>query len=172
MKTRILHTKIWDDDFFVNLTEQQQNLFIYLMTNGDIGLTGIYELSDRKIRFYRNISQNDLDKAKMLFEGAGKIAFKDGWVYVLNAQKYGGYYSSKLNEPILKELKAIPVKVLEHFRDYAFKYSVSIPYQYTTDTTINHKPEIINDKSETINQGGYKKFLAAKEELTRLKGVH
>ena len=33
MKTRIVHTKIWQDDYFVNLSFQEKVLFLYLISN-------------------------------------------------------------------------------------------------------------------------------------------
>lgn len=151
MKTRIIHTRLWDDEFFTGLTLPQKALFIYLMTNSLIGLTGIYELSDRRIRFDTGIDQDELEKAKQLFENAGKVAFIDSWVYVVNSQKYGGYTSPKLNDPIKRELANIPVKILKAFNDYAFNHSVSIQYPYTTDTPINHKSEIIDHKEGEVD---------------------
>jgi len=174
MKTRIIHTKLWDDDFFINLTIQQKIIFIYLMTNSLIGLTGMYEISDRRIRFDLGIDQDEIDKAKKIFENAGKIAFKDGWVYVTNAQKYGGYISPKLTEPIKNEISLIPSKILEFFKEYAFNHSVSIVYPYSIDTPINHKSEIINNKLKIINnkeeriykkEEGYEIFNKKRKEL-------
>ena len=175
MKTRIIHTKIWDDDFFQGLTLTQKALFIYLMTNSLIGLTGIYELSDRRIRFDTGIEQDELEKTKQILENAGKVCFKNSWVYIVNAQKYGGYTSPKLNDPIKREVARIPVEILKSFNDYAFNHSVSIQYAYTTDTPINHKSEIINDKPETINQKegeGYQKFQEIRAKLAESKRMN
>jgi hypothetical protein len=146
------------------------------MTNPLIGLTGIYEISDRRIRFDLGIEQDEINKARMIFESSGKIAFKEGWVYVVNAQKYGGYISPKLTEPVKRELSSIPLKVLEFFKEYAFNHgytidTLSIPYPYPIDTPINHKSEIINNKQEIINQKskiinkGYKDFLIKRKLL-------
>jgi hypothetical protein len=45
-------------------------------------------------------------------------------------------------KPLIAEYEAIPKDVVD---------TLSIPYPYCSDTTINHKSEIINNKSETIN---------------------
>lgn len=98
MKTRIVWTKIWQDDWFQSLSDNGQKLFLYLLTNGNINLTGFYQVSDFIIKSQTRIK--DISKAKK--ELYPKARFYKDWVYIPNAEGYGGYFGDK-NETAKKE---------------------------------------------------------------------
>jgi hypothetical protein len=78
MRTRNIHTRMWEDEFFVKLDKTSKIVFIYLFTNQRIGLSGIYTITDRTICFDVGLGQNELDKVKLkLFP---KVMFCSGWV--------------------------------------------------------------------------------------------
>lgn len=151
MQTRIIHTKIYDDEWFASLKIEQKLLFIYLFTNQRIGLSGIYYLPDRIIKFETGLSDEQLNTAKKVFENSKKVFFYQGWVYVINASDYGGYKGGKNEIALNKELEKIPDEVKKYFNN-----RVSIGYQYPIDTSINHKSEIINQKSKNIGDESYR----------------
>ena len=148
MKTRIIHTKIYfQDDWFNSLELWQKFLFIYLFTNEHIGMTGIYELSDRVILTETGLNQTQLDASKKKFEKEKRVVFYQGWVCVINSKKYADYSGGKNEVATAKEISMIPKDIFKRLAD-----TLSIPYTYPTDTTINHKSEIINHKSEIRNK--------------------
>jgi hypothetical protein len=93
-----------------------------------------------------NSTEDEIKAYKRLFEKANKVFYHKDYIFVVNAQRYGGYVGLKTQIPLAKELNDLPKEVKQHFKD-----SVSIGYPYSSDTTINHKSEIINNKSKTIN---------------------
>lgn len=150
MKTRIIHTKIYfEDDWFYELTVENKFLFIYLITNSHIGLTGLYELAERVILSETKLKPEDLADAKKVFEQSGKIFFYKDWIYLVNSKKYAQYIGDRNKVASNRELSLIPQDVLRYFTN-----TVSIPYTYPIDTPINNKPKIINQK-----QGESKKFV-------------
>jgi len=152
MKTRIIHTKIWQDAFFTELTPTQKLLFVYYISNDNIGLTGIYEITDRQVMFDTGLNREQIAEAKALFENNRKIMFKDNWVYSINSKKLNGYAGEKIDKALEKEESDIPDEIIKHFQD-----TLSIQYQgvsSTLDTSINHKSEIINHKSIGVVKGG------------------
>lgn len=153
MKTRILHTKIYDDSWFRSLDLPKKFLFVYLFTNHRIGHTGIYEIGTDTITFEAGIDQVEVISAIKTFSETNKVLSHNGWVYVVKSSLYGGYTGEKNELAYTRELASIPLEVKEYFNGI-----VPIPYLYgmhtlseENNTPINHKPEIINDKSETIN---------------------
>jgi len=100
MKTRIIWTKIWDDKWFDSLSRNARDLFIYLLTNQDIGLSGCYYITDKKICYHTHLTEEELIESKK--ELPPKILFTDDWVYVLNAQGYNGF-TGKSNEIALSK---------------------------------------------------------------------
>jgi hypothetical protein len=68
-----------------------------------------------------------------------KAIFYNGWVWIPKARSYGNYKGPKNDKACINEFNCIPKPI----RD-----TLSIPYPYPSDTTINHKSEIINHKPE------------------------
>lgn len=153
MKTRILWTKIWDDRWFDGLSRDARDLFIYLLTNSDIGLSGCYYITDKKICFHTHLTQTELDSAKK--ELPPKINFIDDWVYVVNAQGYNGFTGIKTEIAVKREIDLIPLKVKNAF-GIGKEYTPSIPHAYPSHGSINNKSKIINNKSEIRKKKEYK----------------
>jgi hypothetical protein len=157
MKTRILHTKIWEDDFFSDLTPEQKLLFMYYITNPRIGLTGIYEVTPRFIAFETGLSMDTIKTANAKFIQAGKIYFTKSWVYVKNSSKLGGYKGEKLNVAVEKEIESIPEAIYEHFVTLSENSDTLSDngdgVSVYSDTPINHKSEIINHKPKGVVKG-------------------
>lgn len=149
MKTRIIHTKIWQDDWFYDLSANAQRLFMYCLTNQHIGLSGIYELSDRVICFDLKLQLDELQQLKT--ELIKKVLFIEGWVCITNASKHCSYTGEKNEIAVKKELEAIPFSVKKYIIDTLSTTKNSV--FEALDTSINQKSELINQKSETINQG-------------------
>lgn len=152
MKTRIVFTKIWKDTYFVNLNQIEQLTFLYLITNDSVGLTGIYELDDRSITSALKITQQQFNKMKEKFMIDKKFSFFNGWIKIINHDKYNNYSGSKNEIAVNREISLISPEVLENLD------RVSIGYPRVADTLNNHKSEIINQKSETRNQKTKKEF--------------
>lgn len=145
MKTRIIYTKIWEDDFVSTLPIVQKALFIYFITNQRIGQTGIYEVTDRIILFETGASKEQLEQAKDVFMKANKILFINGWVKVMNSGKYNSYTGENNDKARTKELEGISEEILTTFDTLSEGYQApSIPVEGPS----NH-----NNKSLIINKG-------------------
>ena len=168
MKTRIIHTRIWEDEWFCNLSNDAQKLFLYLITNQRINICGIYRISDRIIYFDTKIRLDRLERVKNELEDSGKVAFFDGWVYVKNAKRLGGYKGDKNEVASNRELDEVP----DYIKKCLFKGicdrvsenrdsvgSEEDKVSAKADTSINHKSETINHKSEDILRAKTEKFI-------------
>jgi hypothetical protein len=146
MKTRIVYTKIWQDDWFSSLSRCSKILFLYLITNQDICMTGYYELSDRVIIFHTGLNQAELEVAKKDLKD--KVRFYQGWVNVINSERYNSFRGEKNNTAVEREIRGIP-KDIKTALDEAKDDRVSIPNVYSSDTSIisNHNNNINNKPS-------------------------
>ncbi len=140
MKTRIVHTKLWEDDWFTQLSRESKFCFIYLITNSRTNLNGLYELSTRQISFDLGFSLEEIEKVKR--ELSTKVSFCGNWIYIKNHDKYQMYSGEKNGIAKQKELLLVPLEVLD---------TLSIPYPYTSDTTRNQKSKIRNQNTEIQN---------------------
>lgn len=142
MKTRIIHTRIWTDSFFESLSPQEKLLFIFFITNENIGLTGAYECTDRAIAYHTGLSSGEITKGKEKFKQ--NFEFVDSWVYLKNAVKYQNYKSNeKLLKAYTKEFDSLPVKVQKLIKN-------DTSSDTGIHTLLNNKSEIINHKKENI----------------------
>lgn len=177
MKTRIVFTKIWKDIYFCNLSQTEQLAFIFFITNETVGLTGIYELDDRSIASSLKITQQQLNKIKEKFMADRKIYFYNGWIKIVNHDKYNNFTGIKNEIAVKRELALISQEIIENLD------RVSIGYPVLADTLNNHKsiinnhksvinnhksiinnhkPETINQKSEMLQEKKYSK----REDIT------
>ena len=115
MKTRIIWTKLWEDEWFDSISQEARWLFIYLLTNNTIGLSGCYELRDKTICYHTHITQEQLPLIKK--ELYPKVKFEGNWIYITNAQGYNGFTGSSNEVALSKEIALIP----ENIRNVLFK---------------------------------------------------
>lgn len=141
MKTRIIHTKIWQDEWFCSLSRSSSLIFLYLLTCQENNLSGIFELPDRNICFNARVTEKELEASKK--ELAGKVAFYNGWIRIINSNKYQIFTGEKNEIAKEKEIKIIPPEILD---------TLSIEYRYPIDSLSNHKSEIRNQKSIISNK--------------------
>lgn len=111
----MLNTRFWEDNYVSNLESLEKLLFIYFISNPRISLTGIYEVPLRNISLDTGIGKEPLEKTLNLFCDDKKIAYKDGWLCVLNYPKYQNYESNTIKIAIGKEFNLIPSKTLDYF---------------------------------------------------------
>jgi hypothetical protein len=97
MKTRIIQTKVWTDNFFINLSPQEKLLFIYFLTNDQVNIIHLYQCPINRVVADTSIDRSVIEKAMVKFSEAKKIFFYEGYVFLYNSYKYEDYKGS-LNE--------------------------------------------------------------------------
>lgn len=142
MQTRILHTEIWQDDFFSELTPDEKLLFIYFLTNERVNIIHLYQCTNARIKADTGIDTPIIEIAKEKFEDAGKIYFHDTYVFLKNASKYETYTGS-MNEIAKSKLYS---RISKTVIDW---------YNNITDTPIDtpidtHKKQEIRNKKQVI----------------------
>lgn len=113
MKSRIIQTKFWSDAFIDSLDWKAKYLFMFLLSNDKIGLTGAYEVTDREMSYFTGLSSDEVAKAKKDLKN--KVLFpKLGWVVIKNALRYNNYARSETQKKAyIKEYNALPDEVKE-----------------------------------------------------------
>jgi hypothetical protein len=147
MKTRIIHTKFWKDDFVSSLTPEEKLIFNFYITNEGVNILHLYELPDREIIFYTGVSEATLKTAKEKLQKAGKLFFNDNFVFLKNADRYENFSGEKNDKAKVVILKEVPIKI----KDWYNKIK-NTPIDTPPIGSINQKSEIITHKSEIRNQ--------------------
>lgn len=131
-KLRSVNTHFWNDAFIIDLDPVDKLVFLYLLTNEQTNMLGIYELHIKKISFETGIEISLLEKVFQRFEKAKKAKYLDAYVILPNFIKHQNYnpnmqvsaiqkwnelpesvQNDSLSEPILKGLKAFNNKNIE-----------------------------------------------------------
>lgn len=109
MKTRKVKTKIWRDEWYLNLSRASKILFVFLFTNEYMGLSGFVEIPDSLICFHTGLTQSELTECKR--ELYPKVKFAKGWVYVVNLLEHDpieGGETNNVYKAYIKELETLP----------------------------------------------------------------
>lgn len=119
---RNVHTKIWTDEWFLDLPPEGKLLWIYLFSNKRACLSGLYDIPMRLIVFETGITKEAITDLLLRFKNDGKAFYEDGWMLVPNLMKYNA--NNITNPKILGNIRAdilsapnIPLKRLwlQHF---------------------------------------------------------
>lgn len=143
-----------EDDKFSELSTLGKLGFLYYISNERIGMSGIYECPDRTTKFELNVKEQQFNKIKKELSDKKMVMFKNGWVYVVNAEKHNKYRNSPKNETAYqKEIAIIPNNIHTYFNS-------SIDSSMHT----NPKSKTLNPKSKVINK---KPVVKSNEEMAK-----
>jgi len=130
MTYRAIHTSIWKDEWFLDLSPQEKLLFIYLFSNEQTTVCGVYRIALKVIAFETGIDYQVVKDTLAKFEKDGKVHYQDGIIWIVNLRRYNDNGSPKLKIKIDRELSEIPDCELK--REY-HKYYSDNP-EYPSDT--------------------------------------
>ena len=136
---RQIHTQIWKDDWFVDLTPEEKILFIYLFSNESSTICGLYKISLRIVSFETGLNMDFIMNALAKFETDKKVVYRDNVVWMVNMRRYHASESVKIKTRIDSDEKFIPDCQLKRAYEYhkdTGKYPMdilSIPYTYPDD---------------------------------------
>lgn len=154
MKTRIIHTRFWKDEYISKLPAKDRLAFLYFLTNENVNMCGIYELPDKYICVDLGVTQKELNRIKDRFISDKKILFHKGWVRILNHDKYNSYGKGMQEKALAKELSVVP----------KFMSNTSINSSiYTRPNT-----EIRNKNTETAKKSSLKALPLTDSEIQEL----
>lgn len=146
-KQRYINTRFWRDSYIENLDPTEKLLFLYLLSNPDTNISGIYEIPIKIVAVDTGIDVSMVKKLFDRFEKDDKIKYKDGWVAFKNFTLHQTI-SPKIKAGIINEISKAPEDMVKWVN-----LEVSIPYPYpmqevsdlNTNTNIN-----TNTNSEDI----------------------
>lgn len=88
MAGRYINTSFWKDSYIVDLETDEKLLFLYLLTNHQTNIAGIYELSIREMAFDTDIDKKRIETIIAKFVKDDKLVYIKGWVALNNWIKH------------------------------------------------------------------------------------
>jgi len=157
---RQIHTKIWNDEWFLDLDSDAKLLFIYLFSNPRACLAGIYDIPLKVICFDTDLSKDFVTATLEDFESQGKAYYQDGWIFVPKLVKYnaGNIKSPKVQANLratIESLNGTRLKAL-----WIQLYGNLIGYQYHIDTISEVEQEQEQEQEQEREQEQIEQKLA------------
>lgn len=116
-KQRVIKDEIWDDDWFYDLTTEAKLVWIFLLTNKRMEISGIFKMNLRWGADQVCMDIKEFEKLLETFAEDGKILWEKGWIGIKNFHKHLAYR----NPNIVKGLERLyadrpsDLKALEAF---------------------------------------------------------
>lgn len=180
---RYISTSFWTDKWIRSLDPSERYLYMYLLTNPQTNIAGIYQITLDRIAFDTGYDERTLVPMFEIFRKAGKAAFiDDEWIILPSWPKHQRWeIKATIKKGIESVLNSIPKNVLAHAKELGYTYpidSLLVGYTYSpsysdldSDTDTDTDSEQTPDKpakSPKHKHGEYCHVLLTSDEYLRL----
>lgn len=107
-KTRPVNTRFWRDTYIAKLSPEYKLFFLYLLTNPETTLCGVYEIPLQQIALDLGISQQKTETMMQQLEEDEKVAYIDGWLCLVNHPRYMTLSNVNHRKGVERELSEVP----------------------------------------------------------------
>ena len=122
---RYISTSFWDDGWVAELAPNQKLFYLYLLTNPLTNIAGIYQVTDKRLRFDTGFSTRVVAGLWSYFSNEKKIVRMDDWVIIPSWPKHQRVgQRTTVRQGIDAILKKLPDDVLKAVivNDYRYPY--------------------------------------------------
>lgn len=140
---RYISTSFWDDKWIRSLDPSERYLYLYLLTNPQTNIAGIYEITIDRVAFDTGYDERTLRPMLKRYAEAGKAYFlNDSWVVIPSWPRHQKAETKATIrrgiDAILAELPETIWKMLPKL-GYMYRFldnvdRVQVPYRYPTNT--------------------------------------
>jgi hypothetical protein len=161
---------MWHDRWFSELDIEGKILWVYLLTNGNASVSGIYLMTDKIAAFETGLPLDRVTCLLSQFVLAGKIEWENDVIWVRRMREYQARNdsSSRVMTRILKDIKEVPEGRVK--QSYIQRYgidTVSIPYG-DTDTVTGTVTDTVTSRAKTERQLAMIELETYFAEITKL----
>lgn len=107
-KSRMVNTIFWEDNYTANLDPIEKLLFLYFLTNTSTTISGIYQITLKKVAVETGIDREMVEKLLKRFEVDNKFFYREGWLGIKNFIKHQNQESPMVKKGIERELENCP----------------------------------------------------------------
>ena len=162
MKSKLFHSKLFEDPYIQELSLVEKLVFIYYVFNSKVNWIGTYEMSDKYVIFELGIEKELLKAIKQKFQQDKKIFFKDNWVILYNSEKYDNHMNNiQLMNSALIQFESLPKNIQKLFWEIK-PVLITTKYREMFNTCIDKRVKRGDNKKDLID-----KFKAFKKKEER-----
>lgn len=115
---------LWDEIFMQdNLIDlKAKHLYLYLLTNSLINIAGVYEITDRRIKFDLNDFECDLNNLFAQLQVAEKVYRLGHYVIVKDAPLFLKSHSKAITNEIDSIIKLLPSNIINKMKEIGYQW--------------------------------------------------
>jgi hypothetical protein len=148
-KQRIIKTTFWTDTRVERLDPSEKLVYLYLLTNENVDLCGIYEISLRRVSFETWFEISMIDKIIQRFTKDKKVYYIDGWILISNFVKNQSL-NPKVQKGIERSLSKVPWEILDEFYKLD-RLSIDYIYSITPTGKVKYSIVYISSKKDIVD---------------------
>lgn len=144
---RQIHTSIWDDPWYCQLTSDEKVVFIWLFSNRRASVSGVYKFTEFICSRETGLSSEIVSAAIKKLIADNKIFVEGDWVWVKNLRKYNDSKSPNSYKRIHNDLSQLPNNGLKKAYIEYYKHLIS-PLQAPTNGLLEQEQEQEKEQKE------------------------
>jgi hypothetical protein len=135
MASRVIHDSVWGDAWFQDLPPASKLVWVYLLTNSHLEVSGIYQITPKTISNETGIPLIDVNGILEAFVADKKIVYESNVVGIVNYHRHNGMMNNpKYRVAIRKSLDKLDESIRTLFCDRLAIDTQSIPNALPIDT--------------------------------------
>jgi len=137
-KQRYVQDSFWTDPYVEKLSPDYKLVFLYLLTNPQCNIAGVYEARAKRIAYETGYDIEVIENILRKFSDDKKIIQYKDWIIIINHIKYQSLGNSTA-EGINRIIKTLPIEIRKLFTETTLvntkneAYSVLVLTEKTTD---------------------------------------
>lgn len=162
-KQRYIKDSFWTDPYIEKCTPDEKLVFLYLLTNPQCNIAGVYEIRTKRIAYETGYDIEVIETILNRFQVDNKVILVEDYIIVVNHVKHQ-YLGSKTAEGINRIIEETPDKIKDFFTKQPFSTEDSGEYDvYILNENIPHICPI-----QGVSKVPYSKVKLSKVELSKV----
>lgn len=137
---RYISSSFWSDDWVDSLNVKEKLVYLYLLTNDNTSICGVYKLTIKRIKDDTSISRQEITDILQKFADDKKAYYVDEYIVLPNWLKHQHLNNESVRLGTMRALKALPDHIIAFLRKPEHFY-------YDIDVLFGIKKEVYQSRS-------------------------
>lgn len=111
-KHRVVKSDFWVDDYFEEVAIKEKYFFLYLLTNPETNILGIYKTTVKRMSFETGLTKIEVSSFLEIWSNLDKVHFKNSYIILVNHHKHN-IPSGTMKRGIEKLILNLPFEIIE-----------------------------------------------------------
>jgi uncharacterized small protein (DUF1192 family) len=139
----MVRDSFWTDSYIERLTPDEKLLFVYLLTNPQCNIAGVFELRSKRIAFETGYDIEVVENILGRFARDSKVFLFEDWIVLINSPKHQNIRNEKIQQGIKRIFEdELPTKLKEAMRsDESYMSHCTLLYSTLLNSTLPYPKE-------------------------------